>query len=180
MAYGAILGQTPDLSAYATNADLEAVQGEVSSLSSNALLKSGGTMTGQINMNSQKITNVANGTNSGDAVNYGQLNTTSHGLVNSGLKFYKSYAGRLTSSNYVILDNIGTVPFFVKVEWIKNTSDSSYNTSSSLICFTGYTQNRTIDTFTLNCNYATYQLSIGDSDATAMGNTYYYVEVYTT
>lgn len=36
MAYGAILGQTPDLSAYTTNIDLEAVEGEVNNLSSNA------------------------------------------------------------------------------------------------------------------------------------------------
>lgn len=96
MAYGAILGQTPDLSAYATNANLEAVEGEVSNLSSNALLKSGGTMTGQINMNSQKITNVANGTNSGDAVNYGQLNNLSNKYIpfsGSGLNFIGRYTG---------------------------------------------------------------------------------------
>lgn len=137
-------------------------------------------MTGQINMSSQKITNVANGTNSGDAVNYGQLNTTSHELVNSGLKFYKSYAGRLISSDYVILDNIETVPFFVKVEWIKDTSDTSYNTSPILMCFTDSNQRREIDTLALSCNYNTHQLSISDSNATTFGNTYYYVEVYTT
>lgn len=41
---------------------------------------SGGTMTGAINMGSNKITSLANGTDSGDAVNYGQLNSAISGV----------------------------------------------------------------------------------------------------
>lgn len=56
MAQGAIMSQTPDLSKY---------------------LKNDGTdsMTGNLNMNNNKITNVTNGSNSKDAVNYSQLQT---------------------------------------------------------------------------------------------------------
>ena len=58
MAYGSILGQsqTQDLSNY--------------------LELSGGTMSGAINMGSNKITNLAPGTSRKDAVNYNQVSTT--------------------------------------------------------------------------------------------------------
>ena len=57
MAYGAILGQTPDLSSYATKNDLN-----------DYLPLNGGTMNGSINMGNQRITNIANGINNNDVV----------------------------------------------------------------------------------------------------------------
>ena len=57
MAHGVILGQTPN---------------------TNNLLPLDGSraMTGSLNMGNHKITNVANGTNANDAVNFNQLNTS--------------------------------------------------------------------------------------------------------
>ena len=57
------------------------VAGDIPSLSATYLALTGGTMSGAINMSSSKITNLANGTASGDAVNYSQLTALSTGLV---------------------------------------------------------------------------------------------------
>jgi hypothetical protein len=57
------------------------VSADIPSLSALYLALTGGTMSGAINMSSNKITNLANGTAAGDAVNYGQLTSISAGLV---------------------------------------------------------------------------------------------------
>jgi hypothetical protein len=54
---------------------------DIPSLSATYLPLAGGTMSGSIDMGSTKITSVANGTNSGDAVNFGQLSALQNGLV---------------------------------------------------------------------------------------------------
>ena len=94
MAYGAILGQTPDLSSYATKNDLN-----------DYLPLNGGTMNGSINMNNQKIVSVANGTSNNDVVNLGQLNSLQSNIEsqindfpNTGLNLIKRYAGLASSS----------------------------------------------------------------------------------
>ena len=56
----------------------------------NGILKlTGGTLTGILNMGSNKITNLANGTVSTDAINLSQL--TANGTVNSGTQYQMAY-----------------------------------------------------------------------------------------
>ena len=91
MAHGAILGQTPTidtstlvtqdsltntLNNYVTTSALNNRLNNYATTASlkNYLLKSGGTMTGQLNMGKHKITNLANGTANTDAATVGQLN----------------------------------------------------------------------------------------------------------
>lgn len=66
MANGVILGQTPTLDTSTLN---------------NYLLRSGGTMTGNINMGKHKITNLANGTADTDAATVGQSNTIANAAL---------------------------------------------------------------------------------------------------
>jgi hypothetical protein len=56
------------------------VSADIPSLSSIYLPLSGGTMSGAINMGSNKITNLANGTSTNDAVTYGQLENALAGI----------------------------------------------------------------------------------------------------
>lgn len=91
MAHGVILGQTPTidtstlvtqdsltntLNNYVTTSALNNRLNNYATTASlnNYLLKSGGTMTGQLNMSKHKITNLANGTADTDAATIGQLN----------------------------------------------------------------------------------------------------------
>lgn len=104
MAHGAILGQTPTidtstlvtqdsltntlnnyvttsalnnkLSSYVTTSALNSRLNNYATTASlnNYLLRSGGTMTGRLNMGNNKITNLANGTANTDAATVGQLN----------------------------------------------------------------------------------------------------------
>lgn len=116
MAYGNIMGQRPNLSGYVTTEQLNQILANYvthTSLSSqlgnyvtnnalntqldNYLELSGGTMTGQLDMGSQKIINVPNGVNNGDAVNFEQLNNLIDTMIpfaNSGLTFVKRVTGR--------------------------------------------------------------------------------------
>lgn len=64
MAYGGILGQTPDT---------ETLEQRVDNIEKDYVSKSGATMSGALNMGNHKVSGVANGTDSGDAVNKGQL-----------------------------------------------------------------------------------------------------------
>lgn len=101
MAFGNILGQQPDLSSYALKTDLD-----------NYLPLVGGTVTGNISMSNNKITNLANGINNNDAVNLGQLlnnnipieipnifNTTISGDIGPGYGTYTAYV----RNNYTLL-----------------------------------------------------------------------------
>ena len=78
MAHGAILGQMPtiDTSTLVTQDSLTNTLSNYATTASlnNYLLKSGGAMTGQLNMGRNKITNLADGTVSTDAATVGQLN----------------------------------------------------------------------------------------------------------
>lgn len=91
MAHGTILGQTPTidtstlvtqdsltntLNNYVTTSTLNSRLNNYATTASlnNYLLRSGGTMTGQLNMGNNKITNLANGTANMDAATVGQLN----------------------------------------------------------------------------------------------------------
>lgn len=64
MAYGAIVGQSPDTTK---------IEQKIDDIEKNYVPKSGTTMTGALNMGNHKVSGVANGTDSGDAVNKGQL-----------------------------------------------------------------------------------------------------------
>jgi hypothetical protein len=61
--------------------------------------------TGAFNLNSNKITNLANGTASGDAVNYGQLEAAINGLTWKGpVQAYASSNQALTGSTPLVID----------------------------------------------------------------------------
>ena len=64
MAYGAIVGQSPDTTK---------IEQKIDSIEKNYVPKSGTTMTGALNMGNHKVSGVANGTSNNDVVNKGQL-----------------------------------------------------------------------------------------------------------
>lgn len=101
MAHGVILGQTPTLDTstlvtqdsltntlnnYVTTSALNSRLNNYATTASlnNYLLRSGGTMTGRLNMGNNKITNVANGVADTDAATVGQLNAA---VVSSGPQY---------------------------------------------------------------------------------------------
>ena len=106
MANGAILGQTPNLTDYVTteqlNQQIASLNEQITQLNNrfgNYLALSGGTMTGSIAMSSRKITGLANGSASNDAVNYGQL-TSAISNIPSGFSIGENF------SNFTKITNI--------------------------------------------------------------------------
>lgn len=79
------------------------------SLTAAYLPKSGGTMSGAIAMGSQKITALANGTVSGDAINYGQLTAQSGANITSGT-VAAARLGVMTGATSVANGASGAVP----------------------------------------------------------------------
>lgn len=111
----------------------------------NYLELSGGTMTGQLDMGSQKIINVPDGVNNGDAVNFGQLNDSVNGSIpfaNSGLTFLGRYTGVRTNNNSATITTTGNI---VNYSFISNLNTGN---GTSVLSGTAYiTSNRSINIY---------------------------------
>ena len=97
MAYGAIVGQSPDTTK---------IEQKIGNIEKNYVPKSGTTMTGALNMGNHKVSGVANGTDSGDAVNKGQLDEVKNSaasvpFVGSGLTLLQHWTGYLEDDTTV-------------------------------------------------------------------------------
>lgn len=91
MAYGAIVGQSPDTSK---------IEQKIGNIEKNYVPKSGATMTGALNMGNHKVSGVANGTSNNDAVNKGQLDEVKNSAASvpfagSGLTLLQHWTGYL-------------------------------------------------------------------------------------
>lgn len=151
MAYGAIMGQTPDLSKYLKNDGTGSMTGNLNmnnnkitnvtngSNSKDAvnysqlqtkLSTSGGTMTGPINMGNNKITNIANGTANTDVANVGQMNTAISNLSSNVSNLFAQEYGRF---------DLG----FVIKKFVRSGADLPILSASngSNIVITGYSPN---------------------------------------
>lgn len=108
MAYGSILGQTPPPSEAGVTSfngrtgEVVPLQGDYTAEQVGALSIDGGTLNGVLNMGNNKITNIAPGTKSGDAVEYKQFNSIASTI--GSISFYpdayiKVYGGATYSGN---------------------------------------------------------------------------------
>jgi len=116
-------------------------------VANNALPKTGGTMSGAINMGGNKITALANGTASTDAAAFGQLSTfTPSGLISM-------YGGSVAPSGWLLCDG------------------SSYSTASqpNLFAVIGYTFGGSGSNF--NVPFMTDRVAIGAGSVAALGAT---------
>lgn len=114
----------------------------------NYLELSGGTMTGQLNMGNQKIINVPDGVNNGDAVNFGQLSnvTNEKFFSDAGLSLNKQLTGNFTTPSnpgssynfqYLITNLSTSISYFDLKFFIITTGyyygDSGYSYSPNII-----------------------------------------------
>ena len=252
MAYGSILGQTPNLSDYVTNdqlttklnnylplnggtmtgninmnrkrlnnvptptsslqaANKQYVDNQLSNYVTNNSLSdqlnnylelSGGTMTGSLNMNGQKITNIPDGVNSGDAVNFGQLSDISDAdLFNlSGLSVVKESSGNFTTSSYssgsyfyesptiITLSTRGSTLRYFKLKFLivqvgyyyGSSSGYSYNPSYTGVLYTAGNGNNPTN-ITNNISLVTSRLNVSfhiSSSIFANAKFYYNIKEY--
>lgn len=103
-------------------------KGQMDSADDQRLAKTGGTMTGAINMNTNKVTNVGAGTNDADAVNLSQLNSEIASLQNqintltSNINDLTNKLGFLRVGSQNIGDIQADTPFTITFPSVK-TSD---------------------------------------------------------
>ena len=92
-------------SGYNTNTAVNTELGKIETAVNSKVDKSGSTMTGDLDMNSNKILNVADGTSASDAVNYGQLiNRSSYAAADA--KFFDTVAAAQADNTLAVGDVI--------------------------------------------------------------------------
>lgn len=136
-----------------------ATKGYVDTSLASYLLKSGGTMTGAIAMGSNKITGLANGTVSADAVNYGQLT--------AGLAGYIPTIGSSTNTSLVRWSGTAGAAVLNSTWLLSAAGDLTQNNASRQIGT--ITSNTTTTTQTIQCTN-TGQANIFLTDGTNSTN----------
>lgn len=113
MAYGAIVGQSPDTTKIEQNID---------NIEKNYVPKSGTTMTGALNMGNHKVSGVANGTSNNDVVNKGQLDE----VKNSAASVPFAGVFKLIDHKTGFLEKPSSVNFGKEIILTEKATGSSY------------------------------------------------------